>query len=277
MNLRVPRLLFLLTFVFFISCSSDSDVFSEIFSDQPDNSEQVDDSPNADGEDGSSSDGENDGGSNDENEGTGNDDNGSDTGGDSNGNTDDDGNNNDNGDSDGNDTGSDTNDNGDDGNTNDDGDTNTDPDNGGETNAIVATWNLDSAIIENGTATTTYNDQEVTIAYASTSSNENVQLVFSENPNEISSTGDYTTTISFTILGNDFTDEVTTESPFTSGNWEVQNNTLIISSNASANGSYNIVELTANSLVLTTEVDRTIQVNGLDLDTQGVLTIRFSK
>ncbi len=141
----------------------------------------------------------------------------------------------------------------------------------------VGTWNLTNAIVENGVATTTVSNTELTIPYEASSTNEDVQITLSENPNTIISTGTYTTILEFNVLGTDYNEEISSDSPLASGSWEINDNNLTITSNEDTSGSYEIIELTETTLKLKTEIDRVIRAGGADLDTKGSLIITFAR
>lgn len=143
---------------------------------------------------------------------------------------------------------------------------------------IVGTWNLANAVINDGTATTVFQNETFNLSFTATSSDENVQVVFSETPNKVESSGNYTTILSFSFLGTDYTENINSESPFSEGDWRIINNSdLEIIANEVVNGSYEIVELTANSLTLRTDINRVITAGGVDLDTRGSLLLSFTK
>ncbi|MEM9076654.1 MAG: lipocalin family protein [Bacteroidota bacterium] len=183
--------------------------------------------------------------------------------------------NNDSGDSNGNDGNDDSN-SGDD--TSNDDTSGDDSSNDGSTDAtIVGNWRLVSATINDGQASTVFNGLPVSFPFTSTSQDENVDIIFQENPNVISGMGQYTNIIQFTIIGNDFSEETTFDSPLTDGNWEMGNNELTISGSSQANGTFEITELTSNTLILQTDFEQTVPVDDLELDATGVLVIELAR
>lgn len=146
-----------------------------------------------------------------------------------------------------------------------------------EASPLVGTWVLVSATINDGTATTVVANQTYSLSYTASSTNENSQATFSENPNEIVSNGDYTTIINFNFLGTDYSETLTSASPLTTGDWNVENDELQLSANEIVDGNYEIVTLTDSSLILKTPINRVIRTGGVDLDTKGTLVITLSK
>lgn len=145
------------------------------------------------------------------------------------------------------------------------------------TSPIAGEWNLTDAIINDGTATTIFLGQTYNLSYNATSSNENVLVNFSENPNKVTSNGTYTILINFNFLGNDYQDTTTSESPFANGDWSINGTILTIDANTTVNGTYEIIELTNNTLKITTAVDREVPAGGLNLNAKGTLILTFSR
>ena len=146
-----------------------------------------------------------------------------------------------------------------------------------EANLIAGTWLLKSAVIDNGTATTEVNNSTYSLEYTATSTNENTEVSFSEAPDRVISSGDYTMVINFTFLGVDYSENITSNTPFSSGDWSITDNTLKLAANETVNGDYEIVELTETTLILNAEVNRVIETGGVSLDTRGTLVITLGK
>lgn len=146
-----------------------------------------------------------------------------------------------------------------------------------EPHPLVGSWILKSATIDNGTATTVISNNTYSLDYTATSTNENVNVVFTENPNKVESSGNYEMVINFTFLDKDYSENIISETPFTNGDWEVMNNKIVLASNEIVDGNYEIDEQNETTLILKAEVDRIIQAGGVDLDTKGTLVITLSK
>lgn len=142
---------------------------------------------------------------------------------------------------------------------------------------LLGTWVLVNATIDNGTASTVVNNQTYPLEYTANSTNENSTATFTDDPNKIISTGEYTTVISFSFLGTDYTETITSESPLSSGDWLLDDDTLKLEANNTVNGNYKIISLTNENLVLQTEINRVVTTGGVDLDTKGTLVITLVK
>ncbi len=161
----------------------------------------------------------------------------------------------------------------DDGDNTDDDDTNDDAQ-----PLIIGSWELVSATIADGRASTmVQNAGVVEFSFISSSKDENAQITFSGNPNTVNGSGQYTNVISYTLFGQAFTDESFLESPITNGTWQLENNNLTINGDEDVPSDYTIVELTANRMVLEVVFDRTIPVGELNVDATGTLVIVLNK
>lgn len=152
-----------------------------------------------------------------------------------------------------------------------------DESNDSESNPLVGNWILKSATIDNGSGSTVYNNNTYSLEYTATSTNENVQVTFTDNPNKVVSSGSYEMVINFSFLGKDYSENITSETPFTSGDWEVSDNKLTLAANDTVDGNYEVIEQSETKLVLKAEVDRVVQAGGVDMDTKGTLFITLEK
>lgn len=150
-------------------------------------------------------------------------------------------------------------------------------DNGTQTTLLTGNWRLVSAMVENGEASTTFNNAVVTFPFSSSSKEENVDITFQENPNIIQGMGQYTNVLEFTIINQSFTEETTFNSPLTNGNWEIMDNQLIISGSDQTDGAFTVVQLTSNTATLQTEFEETVPTEDFELDVTGVLVIELAR
>ncbi|WP_052188100.1 hypothetical protein [Cellulophaga sp. Hel_I_12] len=145
------------------------------------------------------------------------------------------------------------------------------------TSPISGTWNLTNAVINDGTGTTVFLNATYSLTYTATSTNENVVVEFTENPNKVTSTGTYGMLLKFTFLGTAYEDRFSSESPFANGDWDIQGTALTVSANATVNGSYEIITLTENTLQISTAIDRDVPAGGVIIKAKGTLIMTFSK
>nr|WP_299341950.1 lipocalin family protein [Allomuricauda sp.] len=179
------------------------------------------------------------------------------------------------------DDGSGDNDSGNDGSgddTNDDGNGNNgDDDNPNDTSSILGEWNLVSAEIENGQASTVFNGTDIDFPFSATSKDEDAQVLFSETPDEVNGSGQFTSVISFTLFSQTFTEETIIESPITNGSYETNGSSLTIVDNEGISSEFSINEFSNNTLIVETSFTRSIVLDGLDVDTNGVLILEFTR
>ncbi|PRX55504.1 lipocalin family protein [Flagellimonas meridianipacifica] len=162
--------------------------------------------------------------------------------------------------------------------SNGDDDSNNDSSNDDSSEAtLVGDWRLVSATVNDGQASTVFNGSTLSFPFTSTSQDEDVGISFQENPNVIQGMGQYTNVIEFSFLSLDFTEEATFDSPLTDGNWEMNNDELIISDSSEANGTFTITELTATTLILQIDFEETVPTDDFDLDATGVLVIELAR
>jgi hypothetical protein len=142
---------------------------------------------------------------------------------------------------------------------------------------ISGEWNLTDAVINDGTGTTVFLGITYNLVYTATSINERVRVEFSENPNKVTSTGTYGLQLKFSLLNQNLEDNFTSESPFNNGDWNISGDKLTITSNATVDGTYNIISLTENTLQISTTIDRNVTAGGVIIKAKGTLIMTFSK
>ncbi len=142
---------------------------------------------------------------------------------------------------------------------------------------ISGIWNLTDAVINDGTGTTVFLGITYNLVYTATSTSERVRVEFSENPNKVTSTGTYGMQLKFSFLNQNLEDNFTSESPFANGDWSIIGDKLTIRSNATVDGTYNIISLTENTLQISSAIDRNVSAGGVIIKAKGTLIMTFSK
>jgi hypothetical protein len=87
----------------------------------------------------------------------------------------------------------------------------------------------------------------ISAIFSSFGKNMDAQLTLTENPNEFTSSGSYTSVITTDVLGQQTTQEVPINNFFGSGNWEINGNIFTATSNGEES-SAEILELTSSLL-----------------------------
>ncbi|AOW19928.1 lipocalin family protein [Urechidicola croceus] len=107
---------------------------------------------------------------------------------------------------------------------------------------ILGTWTMTEFYTNNGRTITDVQGTELTTNFVSEGQDFETTVTFTENPNEVTSEGGYTTILTSTVLGQSLTQEVPTPSSGVTGTWSLNNGILAIS-NAAGTGNYEIIEL----------------------------------
>lgn len=142
---------------------------------------------------------------------------------------------------------------------------------------IVGVWNLTDASIANGTGTTVFLGITYNLAYTAKSNNENVRVTFTENPNNVTSVGNYQMLLTFNFLGRNYEETLNSESPFNNGAWVLNNNQLTITANNVVNGVYDISFINQNTITVSVPVNRDVPAGGVIIAAKGTLVMTFSK
>ncbi len=94
-----------------------------------------------------------------------------------------------------------------------------------DTAKLVGTWNLTGLEVD-GNTTTPIQGVPLTVDFTSVSKDEMFSCTFTENPNEVTCSGSYTSTVTVKVVGQDATTE-DVEVPDTTSTttWEIMNDT----------------------------------------------------
>jgi hypothetical protein len=145
-----------------------------------------------------------------------------------------------------------------------------------EPGSVPGTWKMTSLHVDDGISTTTALGQEITYTYKIHGKDYDTSTTFTENPNEFSSSGSYTSVLILELLGQkDTTETVITAAPGT-GMWFVNGNTLtqIFYGDTTK---FDILEFTNSKLSLKKTFDVTFDDNGTTVRDQGTLFSIFEK
>lgn len=146
---------------------------------------------------------------------------------------------------------------------------------------LTGTWNLVNLSTQNGQATVTEDGITTTVDFSLGTSNENLQVTISENPNVISSEGSFTQTTTITILGESETEESLIDGVFLDGAWELNGDNLIITADGEMleefSPSFEITRLTATELEIRQDLNQEVTFEGVNAQTSGILIISFSR
>ena len=147
--------------------------------------------------------------------------------------------------------------------------------------SIVGTWELTS-FTGSGTGTTTIQMLPVTFNINANSFSENYQLIFTENPNELTSQGTFGLTIQISALGQSMTETIDDAesllpiSNTAASDWSLSGNQLTLTANGET-VSLTVMELTETNLTLRVAIDEQVDANGTVVDAQLSGEIDFVK
>lgn len=138
--------------------------------------------------------------------------------------------------------------------------------------SIVGTWEMTS-FDGSGTGTTTIQMLPVTFNINANSFNENYQLTFTENPNELTSQGTFGLSIEISALGQSMTETIDDAesllpiSDTATSEWSLTGNQLTLMANGET-VSLTVMELTETNLTLLVAIDEQVDANGTVVDAQ---------
>jgi len=131
---------------------------------------------------------------------------------------------------------------------------------------ILGTWKL-IELEENGTTVTTTQGTSITATLSAFGKDIDAELTFTENPNKFVSLGSYVSVITTEVLGQQITQEVPINNFLGSGDWEINGNSMSVSTNGEEDMA-EIIELNESRLKLkyTTSEETTLQGTAIKID-----------
>lgn len=138
--------------------------------------------------------------------------------------------------------------------------------------SIVGTWEMIS-FNSSGTGTTTIQMLPVTFNINANSFNEDYQLIFTENPNELTPQGTFGLTIEISALGQSMTETIEDGesllpiSETATSDWSLSGNQLTLMTNGET-VILTVTELTETNLTFLVTIDEQVDVNGTVVDAQ---------
>lgn len=124
-----------------------------------------------------------------------------------------------------------------------------------QANDLLGTWKL-TEITQEGTTKTEIQGVPITANFSSVGKNINSQLVFTDNPNNFTSSGSYTSVVTITIVGQSTSQEIPVDinDYLNQGTWEFNAGIITVNSNGEIQTA-NITELTNTTLKFEVELD----------------------
>src|SRR5690606_38164382 len=146
------------------------------------------------------------------------------------------------------------------------------PTNNGE---IVGVWK-GTAVDYTGNTSTSGQGQTITADYVGEAYDINYTLTFTDNPQKIISDGSYSIVLSTTIYGQTTTQNVEGLEFLSSGDWNMNGNTLSITVNNETNDA-ELLELTDDTLVLKAVESQTMSQGGFTVTSTTEVILSFTK
>ena len=142
---------------------------------------------------------------------------------------------------------------------------------------LVGTWSL-TEITQDGTATATVQGVPVETNYTSFGKNIDAQIVFTQNPNNFTASGGFTSVVTVTLLGQSTTEEfpIVIDGVLNQGTWEVNQGVITVTQNSDSQA-FNITELTDTRLKLEIELKQDVPIQGNTFSTKSVAKLTLIK
>lgn len=144
--------------------------------------------------------------------------------------------------------------------SNDDGDNSSDV-----SGDLLGVW-IGQEVDYTGTAVTEYLGQDIVATFVGEGYDVDYALTFSENPNEVITDGTYSLELTTTVLGQTQSENLENVELFGDGAWERSGNVVTIESQGQT-AIATILELTANTLILSIETTQDVSQQGLIFNT----------
>ncbi|WP_299184250.1 hypothetical protein [uncultured Aquimarina sp.] len=137
---------------------------------------------------------------------------------------------------------------------------------------IAGEWNLTQLSVDNGRTTTVVEGQSASVDYTTVGKDFTLETTFNDatDPKTYSSTGGYTAVITTTVLGQSTTQEQPITDFLGTGEWRVEGNLLITTTNGVEQVS-EITELNSEIMSLKVEINESFEISGSSVTTTGTL------
>lgn len=142
--------------------------------------------------------------------------------------------------------------------------------------SISGTWNMISYNYT-GTTITEFQGQSITSDFVAEAFDIDYSITFEENPNNLTTDGTFSLRLTTTALGQTQTQTLSNvDAVDTGATWELSNDEIITMANGET-GILKIIELTENSLILSTNDVRDISQQGANINSSLDATLTFER
>ncbi|GAA3513429.1 hypothetical protein GCM10022393_29030 [Aquimarina addita] len=141
--------------------------------------------------------------------------------------------------------------------------------------SIIGNWEMTSIEITDGTSTTEFFGEAITLDYTTVGKDIDYTVTFSENPNVLTGEGGYTAVVSTTYAGQTETQEETISDFMNSGAWRKEGNILYTTTEEVESPS-TIKELTENTMTVESIINQVIVDPDFGLNTTVTGTLTYT-
>ncbi len=146
-----------------------------------------------------------------------------------------------------------------------------------EQQSLLGTWDVTGYEIEEGTSTTETSGQKLTQNYTSYGKDYDMTVVFNDDPKTVVSDGSYTIVITYTLLGQEYTQEAPAYSALESSSWEVDGSEIIMTNDGKETRAI-LTEASDNKLVLEMDYNEVVEADASSkITTTGKLTVTLER
>ncbi|NHF60944.1 hypothetical protein FK220_016445 [Flavobacteriaceae bacterium TP-CH-4] len=145
-----------------------------------------------------------------------------------------------------------------------------------EQSALLGTWEVTGYEIEEGKSVTEADGQRITQEYTSYGKDYDMTVEFNEDPRTVVSNGSYTAVITYSLLGQKYTQEVPAYSLFESAAWSLEGSEIVIGNDGEETRA-KIIEMLETKLVMTWDYDEVLETDGAMVTTTGKLTLTLER
>ncbi|WP_025741148.1 hypothetical protein [Aquimarina pacifica] len=143
------------------------------------------------------------------------------------------------------------------------------------TGTLTGDWNLTGLTASDGTLNTTVEGQAVSLSYTAIGKDFNTEVSFSESPNVVTSSGSFTTEVTFSFFGIEESQEVPGQEFAIVGTWSLEGDQLtILNTTTSEERIATVTTLTDTTLIFEIEIDENLEDSTLfeGFDLTGTIT-----
>lgn len=143
--------------------------------------------------------------------------------------------------------------------------------------AIAGLWKLSSVSCTDGTTTVESGGSTLNQSFTVTGKDYDATVTLSENPNVYKSEGSYTAVSVVTFNGSTYIQETPFQDFTVTGNWKLDGNKLLVTSNGQPEQSAEIVKLDANNLEYKVLVNQVVIENEAKLTSKGTYFFKLTR